>query len=231
MQAIEARRQFWGPILVILVIFVTAWLWGCAPARSTKPFAVPSEITAPTLLWAGLDTSASNRPRLVGEVQFLVELAVQLDANRDWVTVVRVDANLREIYSYLAPQRSSDFVSEIVPKLKPLSGSDGTQEDLFWTEAARRAKAAHGPVVILFASDGFAEGATQEGAHRIREAATAIAQNPHVIGVFVVGLDPANELRVRSSLAPLLTARKLVTADVDRRLETTVLAALKGGNR
>lgn len=154
-------------------------------------------------LYVGLDTSASFRPCLGLAATLCARQALRLDPDRDRLTLYRLDSSTREFSDGPAPESGERLQRTIIAEVQSVSSTRGTFPARFWTAVAARVPGDAAPVAIEIFSDGDNDDQSRQAADAIRRAARALAADPHVESVSVLGAAPRNWATLRAEFAPL----------------------------
>lgn len=183
-----------GSGAALLTVLTLAGGCGTAP----PPPSVPARH-----LYVGLDTSASFRPCLGLAATLCARQALRLDPDRDRLTLYRLDSSTREFSDGPPPESGERLQRTIIAEVQGESATRGTFPARFWQAVAGRVQGDAAPVVIEIFSDGDNDDQTQQAADAIRRAARALAADPHVESVSVLGAAPRNWATLRAEFAPL----------------------------
>lgn len=155
-------------------------------------------------VWAviGIDHSVSAKDMESGAACQTCSLAMRLDPD-DHLTLFRVDHSALEFFDGQPPSSRDSLVHILIQSLRKPPAAPGTRPSLFWNAAVARVAKAQVPVVIVYYSDGQDDDASVNSRRVTRQAALALAKNPYVIKVAVIGAEPETWARIRADFAPL----------------------------
>lgn len=191
------------PFAVLGAIVVGGLLWAKLQAAPAVPVSVLS----------GLASSGSERQESADQASLLslsraslARLGAALNSKTDHLTVWRVDRETSEFYAQ-APQSYETLLPLFVSHTKQPASAPRTLPAKFWTQVAGRAanlELAPGyKVVIVFYHDGDNDDQSLASRAQIEKAARALAANPRVLGVWIVGAKQSNWQAHREMFAPL----------------------------
>ncbi len=185
------------------LLAATVSMTGCAKlARATPDPKVVTAENSPSVLISISDSSKSNRNNLPLEIQAEAEVLPRLPHDCFQLDY-RVDSSLERLREGPVPASDEAYLSEVLPLLEPFSTRDNTYLQLAFTWAAKQAETCTGRVALLIQTDWFEEGMDARAHQELKEACIALANNPHVAIVVVVGVNPANSACMTEELGPL----------------------------
>lgn len=212
--------------LRLSLFFLALLIAGCSRTTLVVGGKVPTEATARQVLLAGLDSSASNRQLLPLETGDVATLSLVLDQDTAWMTIWKIDSDVAEIFPGPYPDSDEDLLREITPHLAMLSGRDNTYLQKLLVAMAARAAKCSGRCVIFIATDGFCEGMSVDDHKLMRSAIQSLADNKHVVGVFVEGVNPVNMAAMRTDFSPVASKLQFLPAGkIDSGLVSDLLKA------
>jgi len=189
----------------MLALFLSMMLIGCAPREPQPPLHV----------FVGLDRSGSALPHLETFLRTVVEVGERLSPERDRLTCYRLDDGVREWYDGPAPADPEGFQLVAVQAVEREARQRGTRPGLFFQEVARRLaqEPADARVVVLCLWDGGDD--DQSAAHQAdaRRALRALAADPRVVRVALVGLGDDTRIGLRERFADF--GPRLALGDVE----------------
>lgn len=157
----------------------------------------------PIWVLIGIDNSGSAKSQESAAVYQASTLVLRLNPDADHLTLYRVDHEVWEFFDGHPPISRDRLLGLMTQELRKPLPDPGTRPVLFWREIANRAATARGPVCIVFCSDGDNDDLSSQSRLVFRQAAVALARNPSVFRVVVVGARPCNWAGLRSDFAPL----------------------------
>ncbi len=161
---------------------------------------------AARVVFACLDTSASNRNKLPAET---IELALGCQALDpvDRLDVIRFDCDIEQIRSDSAPRSPEDLMTELIPRLAPKARTNSTRFDVLFPEVVKRCQGFAGRSIVAIWTDGFMDGVDKLGHQKIRASAIELSVNPRVAAVYLIGSDPRAYQVLSEDLAPLIGSK------------------------
>lgn len=191
---------------------------GLLLARFNAPPRVPVSVIA------GIDASESVRVADAGggtqlgqSRSAVARLGAGLQAGSDHLAVVRVDRAVNEFYCNTAPTGSEEFLRLLMQHTQTPATQGGTYPAKFWTLAARRAAdwqmAPGRAVAIGYWGDADNDDLTPQSREEIAAAATQLAANPRVLGVWIYGAKATNWGTLRELFAPMGARLHLATRE------------------
>jgi len=154
-------------------------------------------------LIACVDASQSDRPNLPASIEASVRIYRALYPGRDFLSLYRLDDQLLPLHDDRVRDTPATYEDLMVTELTPISSQDNTYTEKFWLAAAQSAAEDNMPVIIVFFTDGFSEGTSKQGHRMIQQAAAALAANPHVFAVVILGAAPETWSSLEADLYPL----------------------------
>lgn len=193
--------------LLVPVVLVASAIIGITAYVALRPHA---PMGRKVKLISGIDTSGSEREKNANGasnmgrgIALLAKLGARLDSDRDDLTVFRVDRETLEFYDQLAPQSREKFQWRLINQTKDAAPKGGTIPWKYWDKAADRAALSKVPVIVCLFTNGDCDDLSEAAHLSMRQSAQKLADNPHVVAVYVFGAQAKNWNAVKDDFAIL----------------------------
>jgi hypothetical protein len=150
-----------------------------------------------------VDRSRSAQEGLPASIEAACSLAVQLQPNRDRLTLYRVERGADPFYDDPPFASREPLQALFIKELSVPPRLNRTFPEAFLRQAADDARNWRGPVLIAFFWDGGNDDGSAHGLSAYRAAIRRLAANPRVRGVGIFGVRRQNWAGVKRGFAPL----------------------------
>jgi len=212
--------------MAAMAVILGAILLISAGCKRSGSATLDTEQSSSVVIEAVLDTSASNRDNLPKETDELANLTLRVDSSSSWLSVFRIDSDLRQLHDGPIPDSGEAFLSDLLPALQPLTGKDNTYVQRALVAVSERLRGISGQAVVILWTDWYCEGMTASDHSTLTNAAKELANNRQVRAVMVVGAAPSNTEALHKDLAPLAKKLRVFQAgSLDEQLVADLLAS------